>query len=142
MNRIGVWIAVATVAFMGAAAFIIITAVTGGGSTNDAASTADNFASETTNPTQQAAVTTNDITIRNYSFTPSKITVKKGTTVTWTNEDGVKHDIRPDSESEAFQGSELLDRGESYSFTFNEVGTFTYHCTPHSYMTGTVEVVE
>jgi plastocyanin len=36
--------------------------------------------------------------------------------------------------------SELLAKGESYSFTFKKAGTYTYHCTPHPYMKGTVVV--
>ena len=37
---------------------------------------------------------------------------------------------------------ELLAKVESYSWTFNTVGTYTYHCSPHPYMKGIVEVVE
>lgn len=89
-----------------------------------------------------SAVEASSVTIENYNFTPAKIKVKKGTKVTWTNQDSVKHDVMPDNESDAFKASELLGKGESYSFTFNTVGTYTYHCSPHPYMKGTVEVVE
>lgn len=70
------------------------------------------------------------------------ITIKKGTTVVWTNQDTIQHDVTPDEESAGFQGSELLSKGQSYSFTFDTVGTFSYHCTPHPFMTGSVTVVE
>ena len=85
---------------------------------------------------------TNSVTIENFAYRPSKITVKKGTTVTWTNRDSTQHNIMPDTVSDDFEGSELLDRGESYSFTFDKTGTYTYHCTPHPEMTGQVEVIE
>lgn len=86
---------------------------------------------------------TSEVNIQNFAFAPNKVTVKKGTQVTWTNKDSVKHDITPDSNSDAFQGSgKLLGQGESYSFTFNTVGTYAYHCSPHPYMKGTIEVTE
>jgi amicyanin len=88
------------------------------------------------------AVATANVSIDNFSFSPETITVKKGTKVTWTNKDTVKHDVAPDSESEDFKASNLLDKDESYSFTFEKVGTYTYHCTPHPNMKATVVVTE
>lgn len=85
---------------------------------------------------------TNKVDIKDFKFIPSKIKVKKGTTVTWTNQDAIRHDVNPVEKSDAFKGSELLGKGESYSFTFNTVGTFDYNCSPHPYMKGTVEVTE
>lgn len=82
-------------------------------------------------------------TISNFKFEPISIKVKKGSTVTWTNNDDTRHDVTSDSDSE-LRGlnSDLLAKGESYSFVFTEVGKYTYHCRPHPYMTGTVEVIE
>lgn len=88
------------------------------------------------------SIPANAVEIKDFAFGPSKITVKKGTKVTWTNQDSAKHDVKPDQESDAFKGSELLAKGESYEFTFNTVGTYSYHCSPHPYMKATVEVVE
>lgn len=85
---------------------------------------------------------TDKVDIRDFKFVPSKIKIKKGTTVTWTNQDSTRHDVNPLEKSEAFVGSELLAKGESYSFTFNAAGTYDYNCSPHPYMKGTVEVVE
>lgn len=84
------------------------------------------------------------VTIQNMAFSPTAITVKKGTTVTWTNQDAVGHDVMPDQDyGTAFEASDgLLGRGESYSFTFNEPGTYSYHCTPHPQMKATVTVTE
>lgn len=96
---------------------------------------------ETTQETDQSNATS--VTIANLSYSPANITIKKGTTVTWTNNDSPEHDIMPDNgSSAAFEASELLAKGESYSFTFNEPGTYTYHCTPHPHMKGTVVVTE
>lgn len=88
------------------------------------------------------AVQTNTVDIKDYAYAPAKIQVKKGTVVTWTNQDSVRHNINPDKESDDFKASELLAKGETYTFTFNTVGTYTYHCSPHPYMKGTVEVIE
>lgn len=88
------------------------------------------------------SVAASDVKIENYAFAPSNITVKKGAKVTWTNQDSVGHDISPDAETADFKQSELLEKGESYSVTFNTAGTYTYHCSPHPYMKGTVTVTE
>lgn len=81
--------------------------------------------------------------IKNFDFEKQKITVKPGTTVTWINRDEAKHDVNPDKKSPDFVGSgQLLAKGESYSYTFEKPGVYTYHCTPHPYMQASVEVVE
>lgn len=84
------------------------------------------------------AVATDKVTIANYAFSPATITVKVGTTVTWTNTDSVHHTVTADNG----QGpqSDLFGKGESYSYTFTKAGTYTYHCEPHPYMHGTVIV--
>lgn len=84
------------------------------------------------------------IEMKGSSFSPANIKIKKGTTVTWTNKDSIEHDVVPDDPSPAFKGSgRLLSKGESYSFTFNTVGKYSYFCTPHaSFMKGTIEVTE
>lgn len=85
---------------------------------------------------------TNTVEISDFAFSPATIRVKKGTTVTWTNRDDAGHDITPTSGADDFKASELLSKGESYSFTFNTVGSYGYKCSPHPYMKGVVEVVE
>lgn len=84
----------------------------------------------------------NEILISNFAYSSNKLTVKKGTTVTWVNLDTARHDITPDQPSDNFKTSELLNKDESYSFTFSEVGNYGYHCSPHPYMKGIVEVTE
>jgi plastocyanin len=60
-----------------------------------------------------------------------------GTTVTWTNDDGVNHTVT--SDQGAFDSGPLAT-GQTFSQTFNQAGTFTYHCTIHPSMQGTVVV--
>lgn len=78
--------------------------------------------------------------IKSFAFAKGDITIKKGTKVTWTNQDTAKHNAYGDN-SDGPQGK-LLNKGESYSFTFDTVGTFNYICQPHPYMKGVVNVVE
>lgn len=89
-----------------------------------------------------AAKETSNIVMSNLAFSPSKITVKKGTTVTWTNNDDVQHDINPDEPTQEFKKSALFGKGGTYSVKFDTAGTYSYHCTPHPFMKGTIEVTE
>lgn len=141
MNKIGAWIAGAVFVFVVVAGVILVSAITKDDSMNQPTAAEDALGQSGSESSQQQS-TSNSVTIRNYEFTPSKVTVKKGTTVTWTNDDGVKHDIRPVNETDEFKASQLLGKGESYSVTIDTVGTYDYICSPHPYMKGTVEVVE
>ena len=87
-------------------------------------------------PTPPAAATAK-VSIDNFAFNSKEITVKKGTTVTWTNNDSTSHTVTGDSGGPS---SDLLGNGESYSFTFTAAGTFSYHCEPHPSMRGRVVV--
>lgn len=100
--------------------------------------------SQSNNDTQQAATTEVKMDIKDFAFTQKSITVKKGTKVTWTNQDTVRHDVASDSGAPAGgPAGPLLAKGESYSHTFDAVGTFPYHCTPHAaQMKATVTVTE
>ena len=63
--------------------------------------------------------------------------VTPGTTVCWTNRGTASHTVT--SNTGAF-GSPLLAQNETFSFTFTQEGSFAYHCEPHQFMTGTVNV--
>lgn len=80
--------------------------------------------------------------IKNFAFSVKEITVKKGTKVTWTNQDDAKHNVVADEKSDNAPDGRLLAQGETFEFTFDEVGTYDYHCSPHPYMKATVNVVE
>lgn len=87
------------------------------------------------------ATATNSVTIQGFAFSPADVTVKKGTTVTWTNQDSATHTV---TETDGMTGPDSGDlaNGKSYSFTYDTVGTFKYHCAIHPSMTGTVTVTE
>jgi len=78
------------------------------------------------------------VSIDNFSFSPATLTVKAGTTVTWTNRDDIPHGIA--SSNSAFKRSQALDTDDSYSFTFTAPGTYQYFCYLHPHMVGSVVV--
>ena len=81
---------------------------------------------------------TSTVSIDNFSFTPATITVKAGTTVTWTNKDDIPHGIG--ATNNAFPKSKALDTDDSYSFTFTTPGTYQYFCYLHPKMVGSIVV--
>jgi plastocyanin len=86
----------------------------------------------------RAADSSNTVSIDNFIFTPKALTVKAGTSVTWTNHDDIPHGIA--SSDNAFKRSAALDTDDSYSFTFTAPGTYQYFCYIHSFMVGTIVV--
>jgi plastocyanin len=77
------------------------------------------------------------ITIDNFSFKPAAITVVAGTKVTWINHDDEPHKIVANDKRFS---SPVLDTDEKFSFQFNGPGAYSYFCSLHPQMTGTVSV--
>lgn len=75
------------------------------------------------------------VVIQNHKFNPAEITIQKGESITWVNEDSVGHNASGKNFNTGFLGSE-----QSKKLIFNEVGTFDYHCTQHRDMKGTIIV--
>ena len=69
------------------------------------------------------------------AFNPAQLTVAVGTTVTWTNTDVVSHTSTSNAN---VWNSGTVAPGGQFSFTFPTAGTFSYHCTIHPGMVGTV----
>jgi plastocyanin len=95
------------------------------------------------NPSPQNFVANNSVSsynvaIAEYKFTPTITVVQRGDTVIWTNNDPVAHTITSDSGTEL--NSPLIASGTSYSHLFNTSGTFDYHCSIHTMMKGEVIV--
>lgn len=85
---------------------------------------------------------TNQVTYKGFAVVQKSIKIKKGTTVTWTNEDNAKHDVTFDESYPGLESTDLFGKGETKSITFDTVGSFSYYCSPHPYMKGMIEVVE
>ena len=83
---------------------------------------------------QAAASTT--VSIRDFSFAPRTVTISPGDTVTWRNTGEEPHTAT----GSGFDTG-TLRTGQSGSHTFSSAGNFSYKCTPHPFMTGTVRVV-
>ena len=96
--------------------------------------------SQQTDTNNASATDATSIQIENIAFSPETITIKKGTTLTWTNKDSVGHTVTGDDGEGPDSGP--LGQGETYSYTFNEAGSFAYHCKPHPSMKATVIVTE
>ncbi len=85
-------------------------------------------------PTAQGGV---QVSIDNFRFGPTSITVPVGTTVTWTNRDDMVHTVTASTRAFSSPG---LETGETFSHTFDKPGTYQYFCALHPRMTGTVVV--
>jgi len=84
----------------------------------------------------------NEIFVQGMAFSPATKTIAVGTTLKWTNKDGVEHTVTsgvPGTPSGVFDSGNLASNG-SFSFTFSQTGTFKYYCKIHSSMTGTITV--
>lgn len=85
------------------------------------------------------ASATSAVSIQSFAFSPVSITVAVGDSITWTNDQaGVPHTVTADAGG---FDSGTLASGSQFSFTFSTPGTFTYHCTIHSFMHGSVTVM-
>jgi plastocyanin len=80
---------------------------------------------------------TMEVKVDNFTFGPAALTVRVGTTITWTNRDDIPHTVV--STDKVFK-SKVLDTDEKFSFTFSTPGTFPYFCSIHPKMTGKVVV--
>lgn len=87
--------------------------------------------------TDQASGPTASVKIDNFSFGPQTLTVQPGTTVTWTNRDDIPHTV---VSTDGIFNSKARDTDEQFSFTFSKPGTYSYFCSIHPKMTGTVVV--
>jgi plastocyanin len=80
------------------------------------------------------------VRIVNFEFKPQKVVVKPGTKATWANDDTTIHDIK-DTSPLATPQSRELSKGDTFSITYGQPGSYSYVCGIHPYMTGSVEVV-
>ena len=79
------------------------------------------------------------VTIANFAFSPTPLTVASGAKVTWTNTDDEPHTAVSADGGKTFK-SAALDTDDKFSFTFDKPGTYKYFCSIHSYMSGTIIV--
>ena len=87
--------------------------------------------------TPSATAAKNAVRIANFKFSPAALTVKAGDSVTWTNSDSAGHSATADNKS---FDTGVLAQGKSGTTTFSKAGTFTYYCSVHPMMKGTITV--
>jgi amicyanin len=108
------------------------------GNNNNSATNQPPAANNNTSTNGTQSESSGKVTIANMAFSPSQITVNKGDTVTWTNNDSMTHTVTSDTGSELDSGD--IQPGSTYSHTFNQAGSFQYHCSIHPSMRGTIVV--
>lgn len=91
------------------------------------------------------------VVIMNHSFNPENITVRAGTIVTWLNNDSSEHQVISDIGFAGKTGgfsrqlfdlkSQRMYNGSIYSYRFQRVGNYTYHCNIYPKLRGGVRVV-
>ena len=107
----------------------------------------------TVNPLDQCSVPVSVIdsghyvvAIREFAFHPDSISVPAGATVTWINCETPPQEphtttsgVSPNADG--IWNSPELNPGERFSHTFPAAGAFPYHCTPHPFMEGKIQVI-
>lgn len=89
----------------------------------------------TSSPTQTLTAQPVTVEITGFAFVPATVTISKGTTIIWTQQDSFPHTVTGTG-----LDSGSLGKGQTFSYTFNEAGTFNYICSLHTSMKGTVIV--
>ena len=90
----------------------------------------------TNQPNGNPPASGNSVSIQGFAFNPSTLTIKAGTTVTWTNEDSASHTIT----SAGFFDSGTIASGQTFSKKFDQPGTYDYICSIHTSMKGKIIV--
>ena len=135
---------------------LLLLAACGGSSTNTGSATTPTTAptatpttGTTSTPTATATQASNGKTVTittdssgSFAFIPATLTIKAGTTVTWTNNTAVGHTVTSDDGKSFDSGmaNPIAAQGGTFSFTFTKAGTFAYHCEIHPFMKATIIV--
>ena len=78
------------------------------------------------------------VTISDFKFAPTSLTVKRGAKVTVTNDDSTAHTATADDGNSFDTGT--LDPGSSQTISVTKPGSYAYHCSIHPFMKGTIVV--
>jgi plastocyanin len=93
-------------------------------------------------PTEEETAEEVEIIMQNIAYQPAEITITVGTTVTWVNNDSVVHNVisgTRENPTGVIQSPDIFG-GETFSFTFEEPGTYEYYCSYHPGMSATITV--
>ena len=99
---------------------------------------------ETTAAPSPANGETAEVSMKDIAFSPDSITINKGDTVTWTNDESIGHDVtKTDGPGPDFSSGDPggMGEGDTFSETFTTPGEISYECTVHAPgMSGTITV--
>ena len=90
--------------------------------------------------TGSSGASENKIEIKDFAFNPQTIKVKSGEKITWINRDEEPHTVV--SVEKQFKKSSALDTDQEFTITAGAPGTYTYYCSVHPKMTGTIVVTQ
>ena len=90
-----------------------------------------------TRATGEPAASPTEVRVDNFTFGPPTLTVPVNSTVTWINKDDLPHVI---ASNDGVFKSKALDTEDKYSYTFRKPGTYSYFCSIHPKMVGTIIV--
>jgi plastocyanin len=105
--------------------------------TDDGTDTDDGTGADGTGTDADADMDANitDVRMVGIAFVPKEVTIQLGQSVRWTNDDAVLHTATSgapgDADAGAYFDSPLLRDGDTYTFTFKELGTYVYFCRTH-----------
>jgi len=123
-----------------AAVLAAVLVAAGCGSTSSATTTSPSPAAPGASASAGAANggSTASVTIQNFAFSPSTLSIKPGTTVTWTNKDSVPHDVTStngpgvNATPTSLYTSGTMSTGQTFTFTYAKKGTYFYECKIHA----------
>ncbi|QBD82067.1 hypothetical protein EPA93_41260 [Ktedonosporobacter rubrisoli] len=102
---------------------------------------ATSSASNTTGATSTVAVKMINQSAGSFGFSPTTLTIARGTTVVWTNATDVPHTVTSDDGKTFDSGINTpINAGATFKFTFTKTGKFSYHCQIHPTMVGSIIV--
>jgi plastocyanin len=134
------------VVVLAASLMLVLAACSGGATTTPttAAATQSAAGTQTASASESAAASgATTVSLINFAFNPTTLTVPVGSTVTFTNNDSTKHTATEGKDGKKADGARFdlqLDPGASDSFTFDTAGTYNVTCLIHSSMNMTITV--
>jgi plastocyanin len=128
------WIRALGVPLAGAVVVLVVALLVRSG-----APTARPVQSGTTRSHQAVASGHVTVSIVDYAYSPQRLTVRAGTSVTWTNHDATAHTATANDSASFDTGT--INPHHSRTVRFTHPGSYSYHCAFHAFMTGTITVV-
>ena len=115
-----------------------LAACSGSGTATTAPTTAAGQPTPTPVCSDSTGTTTVDATVADFKWS-QPINAKVGDVITWTNSDSAGHKVGTD-DGTCTMGATIAGSGGKQSLVFNKAGTYPFHCTIHSNMTGTITI--